>query len=52
MLAIETVGPSKRVFCGVVIEFFFVAGEVVLALLAWWLRCSVRIVVLCEMYYV
>ena len=38
MLAVELVGPRWRVFCGVVIEFFFVAGELLLAVLAWWLR--------------
>lgn len=38
VLAVEVVGPRWRVFCGVVIEFFFVGGELLLALLAWWLR--------------
>ena len=38
VLAVELVGPSWRVFCGVVIEFFFVGGELILAVLAWWLR--------------
>ena len=38
VLAVELVGPSWRVFCGVVIEFFFVGGELLLAVLAWWLR--------------
>jgi OCT family organic cation transporter-like MFS transporter 4/5 len=38
ILAVESVGKSKRVFCGIVIEFFFVAGEVVLTLTAMTLR--------------
>jgi len=38
VLAVELVGPSWRVFCGVMIELFFVAGELLLALAAWWLR--------------
>ena len=42
MLAVELVGPSWRVFCGVVIEFFFVAGELLLAVLAWWLRYKIE----------
>ena len=38
VLGIEIVGQSKRVFCAIVIEFFFVGGELLLALVAWWLR--------------
>lgn len=38
ILGIEIVGPSKRTFCGIVIEFFFVAGEFYLAVIAWWFR--------------
>ena len=42
MLAVELVGPRWRVFCGVVIEFFFVGGELLLAVLAWWLRYEIK----------
>ena len=38
VLGVELVGPSKRVLCGVVIEYFFVAGELYLALTAWYFR--------------
>merc|ERR1711936_733119 len=38
ILALESVGQSHRVFCGIVIEFFFVSGEVLLTLLAWTLK--------------
>jgi len=38
ILGIEIVGPSKRTFCGIVIEFFFVAGEIYLVMIAWWFR--------------
>ena len=38
ILALESVGQSYRVFCGIVIEYFFVAGEVVLTLIAMGLR--------------
>ncbi len=38
MLAIEFVGRSKRVLCGIVIEYFFVVGELLLTLLAWHFR--------------
>lgn len=34
ILALESVGKSHRVFCGIVIEYFFVGGEVVVTLLA------------------
>ena len=30
VLGIEIVGKSKRVFCGIVIEYFFVLGEILL----------------------
>ncbi len=35
ILAVESVGKSKRVFCGIVIEYFFVVGEVTLTLMAY-----------------
>lgn len=38
IMAIEMVGKSKRVLCGVVIEFFFVFGELLLATIAWYFR--------------
>jgi hypothetical protein len=38
VLAIEFVGWSKRVLCGIVIEYFFVLGELLLTLLAWHFR--------------
>ncbi|XP_076033896.1 organic cation transporter protein-like isoform X2 [Oratosquilla oratoria] len=38
VLGLEMVGPSKRVMCGVIGEYFFALGEVVLALLAWVIR--------------
>ena len=38
VLGVELVGPSKRVLCGIVIEFFFVSGELYLALTAWYFR--------------
>jgi len=38
IMAIEMVGKSKRVLCGVVIEFFFVVGELLLVVIAWYLR--------------
>lgn len=38
VLGVELVGPSKRVLCGVVIEYFFVLGELYLAVTAWQLR--------------
>ena len=38
ILILESVGQSHRVFCGIVIEFFFVTGEVVLTLLAMGLK--------------
>ena len=38
VLGIEVVGKSKRVFCGVVIEYFFVSGELLLALAAWYFQ--------------
>jgi len=38
VLGIEIVGKRKRVFCGIVIEYFFVMGEVLLAVVAWYLR--------------
>ena len=38
VLGVELVGPSKRVLCGVVIEYFFVVGELYLAVTAWQLR--------------
>lgn len=38
IMAIEMVGKSKRVLCGVVIEFFFVLGELSLAMIACYFR--------------
>eukprot|EP00092_Neocalanus_flemingeri_P015702 GFUD01016996.1.p1 GENE.GFUD01016996.1~~GFUD01016996.1.p1 ORF type:complete len:560 (-),score=145.92 GFUD01016996.1:221-1900(-) len=38
VLGIEIVGKSKRVFCGVVIEYFFVLGEILLAVVAWYFK--------------
>ena len=38
VLGVELVGPSKRVLCGIVIEYFFVLGELYLALVAWYFR--------------
>eukprot|EP00090_Calanus_glacialis_P002153 TRINITY_DN11616_c0_g1_i1.p1 TRINITY_DN11616_c0_g1~~TRINITY_DN11616_c0_g1_i1.p1 ORF type:complete len:562 (-),score=152.76 TRINITY_DN11616_c0_g1_i1:66-1751(-) len=38
VLGIEIVGKSKRVFCGIVIEYFFVLGEILLALAAWYFK--------------
>ncbi len=35
VLSVENVGSEWRVFCGIVIEYFFVLGEVLLALVAW-----------------
>ena len=35
IMGIELVGPDKRVFCAIVIEFFWVLGELLLAGLAW-----------------
>lgn len=34
----EFVGPEKRVMCGVIGEYFYAFGEVLLGLLAWWLK--------------
>jgi len=47
VLGIEMVGKSKRVFCGVVIEYFFVLGEVLLALIAWYFQDWRKIQFLC-----
>ncbi|XP_023344116.1 organic cation transporter protein isoform X2 [Eurytemora carolleeae] len=44
VLGIELVGRNKRVFCGIIIEFFFVFGELILALAAWILRDWKKIV--------
>lgn len=38
VIAVELVGPSKRVFCGIAIEYFFVLGELYLALVSWYFR--------------
>ena len=38
ILSLELVGQSHRVFCGIVIEFFFVIGEVLLTFVAWGVR--------------
>ncbi len=38
ILGVENVGKDFRVFCGIVIEFFCVAGEALTALAAWRLR--------------
>ena len=38
VLGVELVGPGKRVLCGIVIEYFFVVGELYLALVAWFFR--------------
>ena len=38
VLGVELVGPSKRVLCGIVIEYFFVLGELYLALVAWYFQ--------------
>jgi OCT family organic cation transporter-like MFS transporter 4/5 len=38
ILAMEMVGPEKRVFCGVVIEIYFVLGEVMASGLGYWQR--------------
>lgn len=38
VLGMEFVGPDKRVMCGVLGEYFYAFGEVLLGLLAWWLK--------------
>jgi hypothetical protein len=38
VLAIELVGRSRRVLCGIIIEYFFVLGELLLAGVAWYFR--------------
>ena len=38
ILAVEAVGKDYRVFCGIIIEYFFVLGELLLALIAWLTR--------------
>merc|ERR1719300_33520 len=38
VLGIELVGKSRRVFCGIVIEYFFVLGELFLAVVAWYYK--------------
>ncbi|XP_069192617.1 organic cation transporter protein isoform X2 [Procambarus clarkii] len=38
VLGMEFVGPSKRVMCGIIGEYFFALGEVLLGLIAWWLK--------------
>ncbi len=38
ILAVENVGKAYRTLSGVIIEFFFVAGEALLALVAWQTR--------------
>jgi hypothetical protein len=34
----EIVGPAKRVYCGVILEIFFNLGEILVAVLSFWLR--------------
>jgi OCT family organic cation transporter-like MFS transporter 4/5 len=38
MSGMEFVGPKYRMFCGIVIEIFFAAGEVLLGLIAYFIR--------------
>ncbi|XP_069944329.1 organic cation transporter protein isoform X1 [Cherax quadricarinatus] len=38
VLGMEFVGPSKRVMCGIIGEYFFALGEELLGLIAWWLK--------------
>ncbi|KAB7506790.1 Organic cation transporter protein [Armadillidium nasatum] len=38
ILGLEFVGPSKRVMFGVIGEFFFAFGEIILGLMAWGIR--------------
>ena len=47
VLGIEIVGKSKRVFCGIVIEYFFVMGEILLALVAWYFQDWRKIQLVC-----
>jgi len=47
VLGIEVVGKSKRVFCGIVIEYFFVAGEILLGLVAWYFKDWRQIQLVC-----
>jgi len=47
VLGIEIVGKSRRVFCGIVIEYFFVLGEILLALFAWYFKDWRKIQFIC-----
>lgn len=38
VLGLELVGPSMRVPCGIIIEYFYAMGEVLLSLISWWLK--------------
>ncbi|KAG0725417.1 Organic cation transporter protein [Chionoecetes opilio] len=38
VLGMELVGPSMRVPCGIIIEYFYAVGEVFLSLVSWWMR--------------
>eukprot|EP00095_Tigriopus_kingsejongensis_P003154 snap_masked-scaffold791_size96783-processed-gene-0.6 protein:Tk03154 transcript:snap_masked-scaffold791_size96783-processed-gene-0.6-mRNA-1 annotation:"organic cation" len=44
ILSVENVGHRYRVFCSIVIEYFFVAGEILLTLVAFWVRDWRRII--------
>ena len=36
VLAMELVGPDKRVYCGIIVEGYFVLGEVLVSGLGYW----------------
>jgi MFS transporter, OCT family, solute carrier family 22 (organic cation transporter), member 4/5 len=38
VLGMEMMGPSKRTFAGIVIEYFFAAGQLILVLIAFFIR--------------
>lgn len=45
VLGIELVGRRKRVFCAIIIQCFFVLGEIALAFFAWGLRNWVKLTI-------
>ncbi|XP_045131799.1 organic cation transporter protein-like isoform X2 [Portunus trituberculatus] len=38
LLGVELVGPTMRLPCGIVIEYFYALGEVFLSLISWWAK--------------
>ncbi|XP_042240526.1 organic cation transporter protein-like isoform X2 [Homarus americanus] len=38
VLGVEYVGPENRVMCGILGEYFYAFGEVLLGLMSWWLK--------------